>query len=340
MPKNSGKSYFFIISILLLAQLISLFIIKYLNQSLSFSEFSFAKTGNLFNLLIYAGIIFGIFMTVKKKKSGVSGKTIIAFIVVTWILLIVSFITTKVEIISGSEYILNLPGDKVLTGMLFLIFLLTIIYFFIFLWSRIISKQKASIIKNIYSTLLMLILFLVLIIIYIDNIGYASGRWNLSKSNENIAVVLGAAVWTGNIPSPTLSSRVDRALDLLERGFVGKIVLTGGKAPGEMPESEVAYLYAKVKGVDTSKIFIESLTSSTNEQIRWIKDNLLSNEVSAADVILISDSYHLPRVIEISKFFNLDIKVAESIHKLNFKDKLYNKIRESIALFNFWCFAL
>lgn len=186
----------------------------------------------------------------------------------------------------------------------------------------------------------MLIIFLAFIFICIDNSSYSSGEWVLRKNKENIAVVLGAAVWTGNIPSPTLSSRVDKALDLLNKGFAGKIVLTGGKAPGEMSESEVAYEYAKIKGVDTSRITIEKQTSSTTDQIEWIKRNLLANKKSVGDIILVSDGYHLLRAIEISKFFNIDIKVAESDHKLNFKDKLYNKVRESIALFTFWNFAL
>jgi vancomycin permeability regulator SanA len=82
------------------------------------------------------------------------------------------------------------------------------------------------------------------------------------------------------------------------------------------------------------------LTSSTADQIKWIKNNILTNAKSSGDIILISDAYHLPRAIEISKFLNLNVKVAESVHKLNFKDLLYNKIRESIALFNFWNFAL
>src|SRR3989304_2362266 len=124
----------------------------------------------------------------------------------------------------------------------------------------------------------MLIFVLALILIYIDNAGYASGRWVLNKSNENIAMVLGAAVWSGNIPSPTLSSRVDKAIELLDKGFAGKIILTGGSAPGEMTESEVAFEYAKLKGVDTSRIVTESLSSSTAEQINWIKENLLAGD--------------------------------------------------------------
>jgi len=340
VSKKSEKYYFLISSVLLLLQLTFLYIIKYINQGLPPGDFSFLKTGNIFNLLIYFGIVLGIYVSIKKKNSGVSGKTVFPLVILTWILLIIAFISTKIEIISGGIYIFSQPGDRVLTGILFLLFLLTLFYFLISLWNRLIGRNNPSVLKNIYSTVLMLILFLIFIFIYIDNVGYSSGKWALRKNKDNIAVVLGAAVWTGNVPSPTLSSRVDKAVELLKKGFVGKIVLTGGKAPGEMSESEVAYEYARAKGVDTSKIIIEKYTSSTTDQIKWIKKSLLTNEISSGDIILVSDAYHLLRVIEISKFFNLDIKVAESVHKLSFKDKIYNKVRESIALFNFWNFAL
>jgi len=340
MPNKSQKKYIIAIIILLLAQLIFLFAVKYINQDLPLNYFSIAKTGNIFNLLIYSGIISGILIGIRKTKSGISNKSVTIFLVISWFLLIISFITTKVKIVSAGIYFYEQPGDKVLTGTLFLFFLLTLFYFLIFLWSRIISKHRSTIVRNIFSTMLMLALLLIFTLIYIDNIGYASGKWILNKSKKNVAVVLGAAVWSGNVPSPTLSSRVDKALELLEQGFVGKIVLTGGNAPGELPESEVAFEYARVNGVDTSKVIIENSTSSTADQIRWIRKNLLTENNSFDDIILISDAYHLPRAIEISKFYKLDIKVAESVHKQDFRDKIANKIRESIALFNFWNFAL
>jgi vancomycin permeability regulator SanA len=339
MPKKNQTNEFVITVILLLTQLAFLYVVKYLNQQLPFYDFSLLNIGNIFNFIVYIGIITGVYFVGNKEKSLLNKKIITAFLIISWLLLIISFVSTRIKIVSTSVYILNQPGDKVLTGLLFLLFLLTLLYFLIFLWSTIFSKQKSKVMKNILSTVLMLFVSLIIISIYIDNIGYTSGRWAINKSEKNIAVVLGAAVWSGNVPSPTLSSRVDKALKLLEQGFVGKIVLTGGKAPGELPESEVAYAYARAKGVDTSKVRIESSTSSTSDQIRWVKNNL-SNDDSVADIILISDAYHLPRAIEISKFYNLNVKVAESVHKLNFNDLLYNKIRESIALFNFWNFAL
>jgi vancomycin permeability regulator SanA len=266
-------------------------------------------------------------------------KTITLFLLISWLLLLLSFISTKVKIVSDGSYIFSQPLNKVITGLLFLTFLLSLFYFLTYLWSLLFNKQKPKVLRIVFLTVVMVFSLFIFVMIYIYNIGYTSGRWALKKNKENIGVVLGAAVWSGNVPSPTLSARVDKALDLLDHNFVGKIVLTGGNAPGELPESEVAYEYAKVKGVDTSSVIVENLTSSTTDQIRWIKNNLRTDNTSI-DIILISDAYHLPRAIEISKFFNINVKVAESAHKLDFKDTFYNKIRESIALFNFWNFAL
>lgn len=339
MPKKNQKNNFLLILVILLSQLAFLYVTKYLNQQLSINYFSLLKTGNIINFLVYTGVIVGIYLIKKKDSSSLTKKTIYTFLIISWLLLVISFVSTRFNIVSASVYVFNQPGDKVLTGLLFLLYLLTLIYFLIFLWYRVITSQKSKIFNDILTTFISLFFSFIVIVIYIDNIGYTSERWAISKSENNIAVVLGAAVWSGNIPSPTLSSRVDKALKLLDQGFAGKIVLTGGKAPGELPESEVAYAYARTSGVDSTKIIIESSTSSTSDQIRWIKNNL-SNEKSIADIILISDAYHLPRAIEISKFYSLNVKVAESSHKLNFGDLLYNKIRESIALFNFWNFAL
>ena len=329
-------------AILLALQLVCLYLIKYGNQELTITHFSLFKTGNLINFLMYVGIILGLFIGSKKGNSIVSGRQINLFLTASYLFLIMAFISTKVNVISSSFYLYDQPGNKVLTGILFLLFFFSLLYFLVFIWNSILNKRKSSFISTLFKSTLILLLFLVFILVYIDNMSYTSGRWALKKSKENIAVVLGAAVWSGNIPSPTLSSRVDKALDLLKEGFAGKIVLTGGKAPGELSESEVAFEYARAKGIDTSIVVIENVTSSTSDQIKWISDELMNkgSEYKFADVIIVSDAYHLPRAIEISKFFNLDIKVAESTHKQEFNDKIFTKIRECIAVFNFWNFAL
>src|SRR5437660_1724484 len=53
-------------------------------------------------------------------------------------------------------------------------------------------------------------------------------------------VVLGAAVWGGNRPSPVLRERINKGYELLSSGTIKYIILTGGGSPGEMTEAEVA----------------------------------------------------------------------------------------------------
>jgi len=92
-------------------------------------------------------------------------------------------------------------------------------------------------------------------------------------------------------------------------------------------------------GMATINISLEQKTTSSSEQIQFIRSKLVLDE-NVKDIIIVSDSYHLPRVLEISRFYNISIKVASSKLQLDFKSKLYYKIRESLALVVFWYFAL
>jgi vancomycin permeability regulator SanA len=336
-PKQRKKTWLFVL--LLLLQLLAIFYIKYSNQNLPFSEFNIGFIGNLFLPIIYIFLIIALQFNSSKAKKKIPGKTILTFIVISWLLLVISFISIKIDLGLNSFYLFGQPGNKLFTGLLFTSFLIGLFSFLLYLFSILLTKSKPSFIKGIYGGMLMLLIFLLIAFIYNNTLSYTSGKWQLNRSNRNISVVLGAAVWTGNVPSPTLAGRVDKALELLKNGFSGKILVTGSSAPGEMTEAEVAYNYLLAKGVDTTLVSIETSTTSTAEQIQFIKNELVDSEL-IEDIIVISDSYHLPRVIEISRFFNLNIKVAESRHVVDFQDKLYNKVRESIALFIFWCFAL
>jgi vancomycin permeability regulator SanA len=44
----------------------------------------------------------------------------------------------------------------------------------------------------------------------------------------DVIVVLGAAVWPGGQPSPTLQRRTLHAVDLLQRGYATYLLVTGG----------------------------------------------------------------------------------------------------------------
>ncbi|MGQ9798270.1 MAG: YdcF family protein [Ignavibacterium sp.] len=160
----------------------------------------------------------------------------------------------------------------------------------------------------------------------------------LDSKTAYTVVVLGAAVWSDNKPSPILAARVDKAIELLKNHNIKKLFLTGSNAPGELSEAEVALNYLKSKNVSFENIITESKTTSTTEQIQFLKSRL--SEKEQHHLIVISDSFHLVRIKEISKFHKLKIKTIASDLKLSFISELYNTIREALALTVFWFFAI
>ena len=327
----------FLISSIIIIQLIFLLFIKYSNQSLSIKEFSLTNLGNLFNIFISVVLIAGVVTYIKRKETGII--SLYLFAIVTFLMLCIAYFSTLINFPGRNVYIVGQPGDKVFDAFLFTIYQLLLFTFISYVWLKIFNSNRLVFVRSVTNGVFLLILFLLITFVFIQTRGYNSDCWKIPKNKNNIIVVLGAAVWSGNKPSPSLSSRVDEAIKLYNNGYGGRIILTGSNAPGEMSESEVAYNYAKNRGMNMNNIEYESLTTSTVEQVNFIKRNLLQR-INVADIIVVSDVYHLMRVLEISKFFNTNIKVAAAETNLDFQENLYRQLRESIALNIFWSFAL
>ena len=337
MKKSNTKIASILLSSSLILNLIILYYIKYSNQNLSISDFSFTNLGNIFNLVLIIILIFGILTCLKKNK--LNRTSIIFFILILFLSLFIAYLTTLFEFSPFDAYIFGQPGDKFFDAAFFTLYQFILFTFISFVWLKVLGPGKSTLLRSLFNGVIMLIFFLVLTFIFIQTKGYNSDSWVLVKSKKNVIVVLGAAVWSDNKPSPSLSGRVDRAIELFNEGYAGTVILTGGSAPGELSEAEVAYNYAKKEGMDMTYVGIETLSTSTIEQILYIRRSLL-NDKNIEDVIVVSDSYHLIRVLEVSKFFDVDIKVTASKQQLDYEENIYRQLRESIALVVFWGFAL
>lgn len=337
MEKKSHKKITFFLSIVLIFNLIFLYYIKYTSHGLMLSEFSYGNIGNILNFVIVFNLIIAVILYLKRKLSV--KKPVIIFTFILTVTLVVSYISTLIELPAKETYYLNQPGDKLLDTVFFSLYLFILFTFTSYLWFKNFESKRFVLLKILFSVVVMFGIFLSFTYLFLITRSNSSDEWNLKKSNNNIAVVLGSAVWSDNQPSPSLSGRVDKAIELVDSGYAGKILLTGGNAPGEMSESQVAYEYATSNGVNPKIVSQESLTTSTIEQINYIKSNLIYDK-DIDEVIVVSGQYHLIRVLEICHFYNMDIKVAASKGNMEDDKKLYRQLRESIALFVFWCFAL
>jgi uncharacterized SAM-binding protein YcdF (DUF218 family) len=110
-------------------------------------------------------------------------------------------------------------------------------------------------------------------------------------------IVLGAKV-NGSDMSLSLYNRVKTALQYLKENPKTKVVVTGGKGPGEdITEAEAAETYFLNNGIASSRILKEDKSTSTFENFLYTK-KLISSE---ATIVIVSNDFHLFRAEMIAK---------------------------------------
>ena len=107
----------------------------------------------------------------------------------------------------------------------------------------------------------------------------------------NTAVILGAAVWPGGVPSPTLERRVRAAIALWTRGEVQHVVASGGLGRYPPSEAEVMSGLLQEAGVPPAEITLEDRSTSTYTNALFT----LGLVDPADDLVVVTDSYHCLR---------------------------------------------
>ena len=309
-------------------------------NGLKFSSFQLFYFGNLLNLFLTTVIILGIIILFTTRKEITAfNKYVLLLLSAGFLLpLIVITIITSLNINFPSGYILGYATNKVIIGFLFImneciqVFTLLTIILLIF------SYKRFTYLNALYYTTGAIIILVLFSFIYTT--GYNDEFKDKNSNNSyDIAIVLGAAVWSKNQPSPLFKQRIEKAYELYNGRKVGKIHLTGGNAPGEISESQSAKNYLLELGMNEKNILLESSTATTSEQIKFIKNDLI-DKWSFKNPLIVSDQFHLKRVLEMCDFFQVNAVGVESGYKLSWKKLLYYRVRDSIGLLLFWLFAI
>lgn len=164
----------------------------------------------------------------------------------------------------------------------------------------------------------------------------------LYESNNlkaNAGIILGAAVWGGNRPSPVLKERINKGFEIYNKRIVPNLVITGGGSPNEMTEADVSKNVLIKYGVNPDDLILENISNSTIEQIHFIRDNLY-NTKEWSKIILISDNFHLFRALEICKFNNINAHCISSDKPISTEGSISYCLKESLALIFFWIFGI
>src|SRR5262245_1001430 len=111
----------------------------------------------------------------------------------------------------------------------------------------------------------------------------------------DVIVVLGAAVWPGEQPSPALRRRVLHAVGLVQRGYAPHLLVSGGVGKYPPAEAEVMQRLAMAHGIPGASIVLEDQATSTFESAWRCRD--LLGQHSWSRVLIVTDRYHLTRAL-------------------------------------------
>jgi len=125
-------------------------------------------------------------------------------------------------------------------------------------------------------------------------IAFEGSKRELVKSDY--IVVLGAGLW-GETPSDILYKRMDVALDYIHKNPEVKIILSGGKGPGEdITEAEAMKRYFIKNGIDEKMIFKEEKSTSTEENIKYSKQLINTFDKNKnISITIVTSNFHMLR---------------------------------------------
>lgn len=116
-----------------------------------------------------------------------------------------------------------------------------------------------------------------------------------------VALMLGAKVFTDGRLSDMLRDRADMAIELYKGGKVSKILMSGDHGTKEYDEVNAVKKYLLEKGISGNDIFLDYAGFDTYDSMYRAKEIF-----QAQTVVIISQNFHLPRAVYIGRSLGLE----------------------------------
>lgn len=141
-----------------------------------------------------------------------------------------------------------------------------------------------------------LVLSMVVVVCFSTGWHIAAGCAGNPNPNCEYVVVLGAGVH-GTTPSLSLRSRLDAAYAYLTEHPAAIAIVSGGQGPGEdISEAQCMFNDLVSKGIDPGRIWMEDMSTSTRENMRFSMALIQERTGSRPEEInVISNEFHLSR---------------------------------------------
>lgn len=146
---------------------------------------------------------------------------------------------------------------------------------------------------------------------------------------EDYLIVLGCGI-RGEMPTAPLRSRLDKAIEYINRNPDCKIIVSGGQGDDEIiSEAGVMQRYLLEKGIDYNRIITEKKSTSTTENFRF-SDELIDGGFSSHSAAFVTNDFHVYRAESLAKRYGFNL------HRLGAPMVWYNFVpsylREQLAI--------
>lgn len=150
---------------------------------------------------------------------------------------------------------------------------------------------------------------------------------NIEEYEESfdVIVVLGAAVREGGRPSDMLRDRLEVGNELYFAGLSDKILMSGDHMTKDYDEVSNMKKYAVEAGVPDQCIYLDHAGLSTYDSM-W----RLSHIYGAKKVLIVTQSYHLPRALFLANTFGMDA-FGVSADLRSYRNQFFRDVREIVA---------
>ena len=152
-------------------------------------------------------------------------------------------------------------------------------------------------------------------------------------------IVLGAAVY-GDQPSLTLVRRMEGALEYLERCPESRVIVSGGKGPGEsVTEAQAMHDWLVSHGVSEERILLEDRATSTRENLSYSFEMIRARgDEPNGQVAIVSSAYHLYRAKSMARLQG--VEAAGVAAPWGYPMVMLNYfIREAFGVTHLWVFG-
>jgi uncharacterized SAM-binding protein YcdF (DUF218 family) len=128
----------------------------------------------------------------------------------------------------------------------------------------------------------------------------------------DVILVLGAAEYNGR-PSLTFQGRLRQAANLYRKGFSNKVVVLGGKLPGDRTtEAEAGRSWLVTQGLPEQDVSADPVGNNTLESLQAAASYMRRNGMKSA--FLVSDPWHNLRIRRMARDLGIQAYVSATWH--------------------------